>query len=85
MSIDTGDTVFHRPTRETWLVAHVDGDRLYWCGWPEGTAAVCDCLLVDKAMPATRYGLLVEMAAGREGTRARMAQEKLRQIPVAAA
>ena len=36
MTIDTGDTVKHGPTGETWVVAYVQGDRLAWCGWPEG-------------------------------------------------
>lgn len=48
--IDTGDTVFHRPSREKWLVRRVDGDRLYWFGWPPGSAALADCLLVEKAV-----------------------------------
>jgi len=47
-----GDTVFHRPTGETWLVAYVDGERLAWAGWPEGYAHVGDCLLVEKASDA---------------------------------
>lgn len=46
MDIDTGDTVKHKPTGEEWLVAGVKGDRLMWCGWPEGWAAVRLALLV---------------------------------------
>lgn len=74
--IDTGDTVFHRPTRETWLVAHVARDRLFWCGWPEGCAALSDCLLVNKASAEERRLLLEEMRNS-DGIRGRMAREKL--------
>ena len=63
MDIDTGDTVLHKPTGEEWLVAGVKGDRLMWCGWPQGTASLNDCDLVAKAMPEARDKLLREMAA----------------------
>lgn len=62
ISIDTGDSVFHRPTREWWSVACVRGDRLSWCGWPEGSASLSDCLLVTKATPDERMKLLRELA-----------------------
>lgn len=61
ITIDTGDSVFHRPSRETWLVKRVRGDRLEWCGWPPGTAALSDCLLVRKATPDERAKLLKEI------------------------
>jgi hypothetical protein len=63
ISIDTGDSVFHRPSRETWLVACVRGQSLSWCGWPEGRARLSDCLLVNKATPAERRELLEDLAA----------------------
>jgi hypothetical protein len=63
MSIDTGDTVFHAPSGERWVVALVSGTRLSWCGWPEGTADLKDCTLIDKATPEERLELLNEMAA----------------------
>lgn len=62
ISIDTGDSVFHRPTREWWSVACVQGEYLSWCGWPEGSAKLKDCLLVDKATPAERRKLLEDLA-----------------------
>ncbi len=49
--IDTGDIVLHGPTEERWVVACVQGDRLSWVGWPEGTALLSDCTLVEKATP----------------------------------
>ena len=61
--IDTGDHVHHAPSGEDWVVAYVRGDRLAWCGWPEGEAALADCTLVKKAAPAERDKLLREMAA----------------------
>lgn len=53
-TIDTGDTVLHGPTGERWVVACVQGDRLSWCGWPEGTANLADCVLVEKASPESK-------------------------------
>ena len=60
--IDTGDSVLHGPTGETWVVAYVDGNRLAWCGWPPGEAMLSDCKLVRKATPEYREKLLHDMA-----------------------
>lgn len=60
--IDTGDTVYHKPSRETWRVACVRGDRLSWCGWPEGQANLADCELVQKAAPGEKEKLLQTLA-----------------------
>lgn len=79
MKIDTGDYVLHAPTGEKWTVAFVDHDRLWWCGWPEGTAALADCTLVKKATAAERHKLLKDMAAS-DGPRARYAQRALEEI-----
>jgi hypothetical protein len=62
MTIDTGDTVMHIPTGETWLVACVQGNDLSWCGWPEGYAKVKDCRLIRKAPPEERLALLERLA-----------------------
>jgi hypothetical protein len=61
-TIDTGDTVKHGPTGETWTVAYVQGDYLAWVGWPEGEARLSDCTLVKKANPEHRRGVLRMMA-----------------------
>ncbi len=61
--MDTGDVVLHHPTGEKWVVAFVKGDRLAWCGWPEGTANVSDCELITPATPEERLSLLRQMAA----------------------
>jgi hypothetical protein len=64
--IDTADVVLHGLTGERWVVACVDGDRLRWCGWPEGSAELKDCTLVEKATPEARLKLLMEIAEMRE-------------------
>jgi len=72
-----GDIVYHAPTGEEWVVAYVSGDRLAWCGWPEGEAALSDCTLVKACTDDEHLRILRDMArAG--GTRARRAQEALR-------
>ena len=63
MDIDTGDHVHHEPSGEDWVVAYVRGDRLAWCGWPGGQAALADCRLLRKANDDDRLKLLVDMAA----------------------
>jgi hypothetical protein len=60
--IETGDTVFHRPSEETWLVAFVEGGRLYACGWPCSGVPVEDCELIDKGTKPDRLKLLDQMA-----------------------
>ncbi len=78
MAIDTGDYVKHHPTGESWVVAYVRGDRLAWCGWPEGEAALADCELEQKATPERRAELLQDMAKlGDESARGRYARHVL--------
>lgn len=61
--IDVGDYVHHRPSNEDWIVAAVDGDRLYWCGWPfGGSAELSDCTLIKKATNEARDRLIKELA-----------------------
>lgn len=60
--IDTGDTVFHKPSGEKWVVACVEGKHLSWCGWPEGTADVNDCELIQKATEEEREELIKQLA-----------------------
>ena len=62
MTIDTGDTVFHIPSGETWVVAYVQGPHLSWCVWPGGLAIVTDCRIVRKALDEERRRLLHELA-----------------------
>lgn len=63
MSIRTGDTVIHKPTGEEWLVAGVDNGQLMWCGWPEGSADLADCELVESASDQASMELLQTLAA----------------------
>jgi hypothetical protein len=40
----------------------VQGDKLSYCGWPEGQAELKDCVLIKEATQAERLALLHEMA-----------------------
>jgi hypothetical protein len=61
--IDVGDYVHHGPSNEDWVVAAVDGDRLYWCGWPfGGSAELSDCTLIKKAAEEKRDRLIRQLA-----------------------
>jgi hypothetical protein len=78
-AIDTGDTVKHAPTGETWVVAYVQNGRLAWCGWPEGEADLKDCALVEAATDEYRLRLLNQMAEmrHRDDSRCRYARWRL--------
>ena len=87
VTIDTADVVLHGPTNEQWVVAAVSGDRLYWCGWPYGSASLADCTLIKKASPWSRLALLKELAAtrmsdGYRDPRVTLAKERLDPHPV---
>lgn len=43
-----GDTVRHRPTGETWLVAFAHRNEIAWCGWPDGRAHLSDCEVIER-------------------------------------
>ena len=60
--IETGDIVLHKPTGEQWVVACVVGEKLSWCGWPEGSANLEDCELIQVASDDERFSLLQEMS-----------------------
>lgn len=62
IQIRTGDTVLHKPTGEEWLVACVQGDNISWVGWPEGTAKIADCVLIERGTDDERHKLLLSMA-----------------------
>ncbi len=57
-TIGSADTVYHRPSKETWTVAVVRDGKLSPCGWPESLADLSDCELVEKATPAQREEML---------------------------
>lgn len=71
-----GDHVFHRPSRETWVVAYVDGPSLAWCGWPAGEAKISDCTLLKRCSDAEHLSILRELATS-GGRRAGIAQRTL--------
>lgn len=72
-AIRTGDTVHHKPSNEDWLVAYVQGDRLAWCGWPEGEVQLKDCELVRACTDEQHWKLVREIAASASGARQRWA------------
>ena len=87
-NIDTADHVRHKPTGENWVVACVQGNRLSWCGWPEGSAELTDCELTYKATQEERNKLLHDLASmggGRSDHRQRYAHNRLSEAQAATA
>ena len=74
-----GDHVHHKPSGEDWVVAYVSGDRLAWCGWPDGTAALEDCEIISYCTDEEHLKQLRECAAS-SGARASHALQALRQL-----
>lgn len=74
--IDTGDTVFHSPSEEHWVVAYCRNGRVCCCGWPETLANESDCELVRKATADERQKL-IEQLARIEGSRGSYARGEL--------
>jgi hypothetical protein len=78
--IRTGDTVLHRPTGESWVVAYVINDRLAWCGWPEGEAKASDCEIVELGTNKQRNDTLTLMTQiPGDDARKRYAQQLLKE------
>ncbi len=82
-----GDTVKHRPSGETWVVAYVDGDSLSWFGWPYGEAKIADCELVEACSDSQHVKGLRRLADSYNGTpsydrRATKAMQDLRGLAV---
>lgn len=75
--IDTGDHVHHAPTGETWVVAFVENESLYWVGWPPGRADLADCTLVRKASPQERKNTLIGMVCMDGDVRCEYARRKV--------
>lgn len=61
-NIDTGDYVHHLPTGEDWVVAVVDGDDLWWSGFPEGCAKLSDCKLTNRANSDRKKNVILDWA-----------------------
>lgn len=77
--IRTGDTVFHRPSGERWLVACVRDEQLSWCGWPEGWAQLSDCELVKTCTDEQHWKLVEEIARSSQDHRGRYCRWLLEQ------
>ncbi len=83
-SIRTGDTVFHRPTGERWIVAFANEERdeLAWVGWPDGHARLSDCELRKSCSDEQSDRLLREIAdSSGTGARQRYARRVLSERP----
>ena len=58
----TGDRVRHIPSNELWTVAWADKTYVMWCGWPEGWAAVSDCILIKACTDEEHWKLVRDFA-----------------------
>lgn len=69
--IQCGDSVLHRPSGETWVVAAADhdSDSVMWCGRPEGWALISHCEINRRASRASSAKLHAELS----GLRRRLA------------
>lgn len=76
-TIDTGDSVRHKPSEEEWLVAYAEGGHVVPCGWPQTIAAEADCVLIRKASDAERLQLLRKMADMSDATDRRCRHARL--------
>lgn len=77
--IRAGDSIYHKLTREIWLVAldEIDG-RVYWCGYPfGGYGNSSDCTVEHPASDEERLGMLLKVA---ECNHASMAEKAKRQL-----
>jgi hypothetical protein len=66
----TGDTVFHRPSGETWVVSWADKTEIIPCGWPETFARVSDCDLLSACSDEEHWAMVEKVAAAGSSTRA---------------
>ncbi len=76
-NFQAGDSVLHRPSGETWLLA-CDQERsyVYPAGWPECRASAADCVLVEAASEAERLATLGAVSHS-IGIRASLARQQL--------
>lgn len=66
MSYRAGDTVRHRPSGETWVLACDQNGATVWpAGWPEGCADACDCELELAANDGDRVEMLRRVSKSR--------------------
>lgn len=61
--IRSGDTVLHKSSGETWLVACCDGRELIACGWPMTFAKPSDCELLTACTDEKHREMLESWAA----------------------
>ena len=78
--IKAGDHVFHEPSGETWVVAHVSNNMLAWCGWPAGMTKLEDCKLVKSCTHDEHVDMLIELAGMQDDFRGEHARRTLKQM-----
>jgi uncharacterized protein involved in tolerance to divalent cations len=62
-AIEVNDQIHHGPTGEDLIVAAVDGDNIYWCGFPFGGFVKReDCTLMSKGSEEGREELIQHLA-----------------------
>ena len=74
---DTGDAVRVPSIDEEWLVAFVEGGRLYCLGWPLSSVPVSECVVIERATHERRFDLLLDMAASQCSSRSNYARNRL--------
>ena len=74
---DTGDAVRVPSIDEEWLVAFVEGGRLYCLGWPLSSVPVSECVVIERATPEQRQRILRDMAASQCTARSNYARNRL--------
>ena len=84
--MDTGDVIFHRPSKTQYLVACVHGDFLHTIGYPEKKLLVESCDLVTQANSTLRRQQIETLAGSTAHThrpvcaRERLAKEQEAEI-----
>lgn len=66
--VKAGDSVRHRPSGESWLVAAVspNGAELVCCGWPETIAKVGDCEVIERCSEPSREEMIERCKDGND-------------------
>ncbi len=60
-----GDIVYHRPSKETWVLACAFEEHVWPCGWPETRAKAADCRLITSCDEAESLAMTAKWAKSR--------------------
>lgn len=75
-----GDTVYHRPSRETWQVAWCDGVDLAPSGWPDSIAKLEDCEVRGRCNDECHRKAVKEWEDSRGGDRGDTRQARVAEL-----